>query len=937
MGEINLSRVQRLQNFGQSVWLDYIRRSLITGGELASLVEKDGLRGVTSNPTIFQKAIEGSSDYDDTIRASVLENLHLEPTALLEKIIIKDIQMAADILRPIYDKTNGSDGFVSLELSPRLARNTKASIKKALRLWKMVDRPNLMLKVPATKEGLPVIEHLISKNINVNITLIFSLSQYESVVKAYIKGLNVSSNPRKVASVASFFVSRIDTAIDKILEKIGNSKALNLKGKTAIANSKLAYKRFQDLFKGEEWDRLLEKGANVQRVLWASTSTKTPSYSDVRYVEELIGPNTVNTMPPSTLNAFRDHGRSQFSLVKDLKKAKATLKELEELGVNLDAVTNQLLEDGLKSFLASYEELLSSLESKRQLILQGHQDLHVFNIGKYQTQVNKRLKKWTSIQFLHRLWRKDPTLWFSESTSEITDRLGWLELPEVMHEPLSEYIRLTKEVQKEGIEHIVLLGMGGSSLAPHVFAEVFKSKKGYPKLIVLDSTHPSTILSVETTVDLKNTLFLVASKSGSTTETISLFKYFWRKIEAIDYKAGRYFVAITDPNTPLEELARAKKFRKIFRSPPEVGGRYSALTVFGLLPASLIGINIHEFLDKAWITSENCAFCTSPEDSISLTLAATLGELATNGIDKATFLVSPSLSKFPIWLEQLIAESTGKNGKGIIPIVDEPVTSPTNYDDDRFFIYFSLIKDNQPPLEAFVSSLENLEYPVIRITLPDKLHLSQEIFSWEIAVAGAGAILGIHPFNQPNVQMAKDLAQKMMSDPERNTSSKNSVKTVSIDDVTLLSNSLKNWLSQSRKGDYFAIQAYLPQFSEMSEKLKSLQSILLSRTRLATTVGYGPRFLHSTGQLHKGGANKGLFLQLIDEPKIKLAVPETPFTFGELIQAQAIGDYLALKQLNRRILRINLGRTPMNGLSFLYNVLKNLDFDNVDGRTRTCK
>ena len=454
-----MNPLRELQKYGQSFWLDYIRRSLITSGELHRLVEEDGLRGVTSNPTIFQKAIAGSSDYDKAITEILKTDPHVDVQDLFERLAIEDIQMAADILQPVYDETGGADGFVSLELSPDLAYNTPKTIEEARRLWKKVNRPNLMLKVPATSEGIPVIETLIAEGINVNITLMFSLSHYEAVANAYVKGIERCKEPNKVSSVASFFVSRIDSIVDKNLENIGTSEALALKGKIAIANAKTTYKRFQEIFSGERWERLAKRGARLQKPLWASTSTKNPSYSDVLYIEELIGPDTVNTVPPVTMNAFRDHGFPESRLDRGFEEAEAQLNQLKKLGIDFNEITEKLQFDGVNAFSKSYNELLSTLEEKRQAIIQGQKATRTYTLGEYQEKVKNRLKIWRDIGFNRRLWSKDPTLWFEKSVPEITDRLGWLTLPEMMHDQVEDLFSFAEEIKSEGIRNVVLLGM----------------------------------------------------------------------------------------------------------------------------------------------------------------------------------------------------------------------------------------------------------------------------------------------------------------------------------------------------------------------------------------------------------------------------------------------------------------------------------------------
>lgn len=370
-----MNPLEQLLQCGQAVWLDSISRDLIKSGQLQRLVTGDKLHGLTSNPTIFEQAIGHSDAYDNALRQLLRTNEKQTEKALFDALAIEDIRMAADVLRSVYDETHGGDGYVSLEVSPHLARDTGGSVAEAKRLWQAVERPNLMIKIPATPEGIPAIEQLISEGINVNVTLMFSLRHYEAVAHAYITGLErrdaYSPGGNKIwpVSVASFFVSRVDNVIDPMLEKIGTQEALALRGKIAIANAKLAYQRFRETFYGEPFDSWRKKGVHVQRPLWASTSTKNPAYSDVLYVEELVGPDTVNTMPLKTLEAFRDHGRTSETLRKGLAQAEADVAQLKELGIDLNAVTEKLQNDGVDSFAASYDKLLASLKKKRQEIL----------------------------------------------------------------------------------------------------------------------------------------------------------------------------------------------------------------------------------------------------------------------------------------------------------------------------------------------------------------------------------------------------------------------------------------------------------------------------------------------------------------------------------------------------------------------------------------
>ncbi|MFP4082942.1 MAG: ribulose-phosphate 3-epimerase [Candidatus Aminicenantes bacterium] len=534
-------------------------------------------------------------------------------------------------------------------------------------------------------------------------------------------------------------------------------------------------------------------------------------------------------------------------------------------------------------------------------------------LGRYQNKLEKRLNSWKRKNFMRRLWARDHTLWFSEPKPEIKDRLGWLVLPEMMQEKLDDFLFFARKVKDEGISQVVLLGMGGSSLAPEVFQKTFGRAPDYPGLKVLDSTHPQAVAAVKDNFDLSRTLFVVSSKSGTTLETLSLFRYFWNQMNQVTDAPGRHFVAVTDPHTPLVEMAQKRGFREVFLAPSDVGGRYSAFTDFGLVPASLLGMDIHRLLDRVGMAAENNAFCVPEDQASGLILGAALGELAGDR-DKLTIITSPSLADFPDWIEQLVAESTGKNGQGILPVVKEPLLSPEYYGKDRFFIFLSLEGDPTRELEEKMSALVKAGHPGVRINLRDKMDLGQEMFRWEIAVASAGSVLGVHPFNQPDVQLAKDFTQRAVEKKETYEQEDAPEPMVFTEETERLTQALANWLEKAGPDHYLAVHAYLAPRPEVTTALQDLRLALLKKNRLATTAAYGPRFLHSTGQLHKGGPNTGLFLQLVDQPGDDIAVPETDYTFARLIKAQAFGDFQALTQRKREVLRINLGRDILGGL-----------------------
>ncbi|MBI3363248.1 MAG: bifunctional transaldolase/phosoglucose isomerase, partial [Chloroflexi bacterium] len=764
-----------LQKLGQSIWYDNIRRGLLVSGELKKLIDDGEICGVTSNPSIFEKAIAGSSDYDDALHALV--DAGKRAPVILDALAIEDIRATADLLRPVYDRSNGGDGYASIEVSPLLANDTATTVSEARRIWKEIDRPNLMVKIPATPAGVPAITQAIADGLNINVTLIFSLRRYEEVTDAYLTGLEKRAAAGKpidrIASVASFFVSRVDSLIDPRLEALVREegptagKAASVLGKAAIANAKLAYAKFEEIFNSPRSAALKAKGARVQRPLWASTSTKNPAYPDVFYVEALIGPDTVDTVPPATINAYRDHGKPRPTLREGLDAAHAQLKTLAELGINMDAVTQKLEDDGVAAFSKSFESLIAVIEAKREKLLAGHVEGASASLPKgWQARIVKRLKKLDGENFAARLWAKDPTLWTDDKThhAEIRERLGWLTVPEMMESRANELVDFADEARHAGFTHAALLGMGGSSLCPEVLRESFGVAHGYLDLAILDSTDPAQVRAVEARSDPARTLYIVASKSGSTTEPNMFFAYFWDKVRAIKgEQAGENFIAITDPGTRMERVAREHHFRRVFLNPPDIGGRYSALSFFGLVPAALIGVNVAKLLDHAERMVENSAVGVAAHDSGGLWLGAIMGEAALAGRDKVTLICSKDLRTFGYWVEQLIAESTGKSGKGIVPVEGEPVGTPDQYDVDRLFVYLRLTNE----LDAEVKALADAGHPVVTLELDDLYDMGGEFFRWEVATAVAGSILRIDAFDQPNVQESKDNTVRLLGEYQK--------------------------------------------------------------------------------------------------------------------------------------------------------------------------
>jgi len=944
--------LKELLKYGQSVWLDYIRRNLITTGELKRLIDQDGLRGMTSNPSIFEKAIAGSTDYTDFLN-SLKSKTDLDAKARYELLAIRDIQDATDLMRPVYDSANRKDGFVSLEVSPYLANDTQGTIAEARRLWKAVGRDNVMIKVPGTPEGLPAIEQLVSEGMNINVTLLFAQEVYEQVAEAYISGLEKyaasGGDLSRVASVASFFISRIDTLVDSIINdklKATNDPAQqallkSILGKIAIANGKLTYQKYLKIFSGPRWEALAKKGAQTQRVLWASTSTKNPNYRDVLYVEELIGKDTVNTIPPATFDAFRDHGKLRESLTENIEAAHEIMEALPKAGINIKDVTDKLTKDGVKLFADAFDQLLAAVEKSSSNPVAPRVSRQTYTLPQDLAASVKTAKDdWRANGKVRRLWQRDAALW---TGTDEADWLGWLGITEdqlAQHENLR---KVAEDAKSGGFSSILLLGMGGSSLCPEVLRLTYGKIAGYPDLHVLDSTDPAQIKSFEDKIDVAKTLFIVSSKSGSTLEPNIFKQFFFESVkQAIgEDKAGSRFIAITDPGSKMQKVAEADKFRHIFFGLPSIGGRYSALSNFGIVPGAVMGIDSKKFLERTEEMVQACASCVPVEENPGVVLGLILGCAAKAGRDKVTIITSLGIHDLGAWLEQLIAESTGKQGKGIIPVDREAIGASEVYGNDRVFAYLRLESEPDKEQDAKVSALEKAGHPVVRISLTDTYDLGQEFFRWEIATAVAGSIIGINPFNQPDVEASKIVTRNLTNEYEKNGSLPSEKPILDDKGAKLFTDDrnaaelakaagfekslvayLKAHLSRIKAGDYFALLAYVQMNEEHEKQLQAIRYAVRDKKHVATCLGFGPRFLHSTGQAYKGGPNSGVFLQLTCDDAKDLPVPGQKYTFGIVKAAQARGDFQVLAERGRRALRVHLGADLAAGLRTLQNAIK---------------
>lgn len=927
-----MATIDELRKMGQSVWLNYIRRHLIVSAELKEFIDK-GIVGFVSNPLILPHIISGSTDYDETIKS--LSEQGKQDREIYEDIVFDDIGQLTDLLLPVYRNTQAIDGYVSVGLNPSLVFDTDGIFSEAHRVLSILDCPNVMINIPSTDEGIKAMQELIGEGINVNATNIFSLTQYQAVFDAYINGLEkmakAGGDLSKVASVASISINSLDTAIDFALEKNGHAELI---GKFAISNAKVIYKHFLENLKGGIWQGLNGQGARPQRLLWDGTEIKNPGYLDTLYMENLVGRFTVSKVLPTTIQSFLDHGKISGNIEDDCSEAYDYFEGIADLDIDINEVARQLQQESMGELSASFDRAVSAISRKRKYLDAGRQNLF-FSLGGCRKAFDTAVKEVTENRLVGRIWSHDYRVWKNDP-AEIKNRLGWLHSPEIMTGTINQITLFVQDVISDGYTHALLLGMGGSSMAPDVFQKIFGVKDGYLDLDVLDSTDPEAVIAQRDRLNPSKTLFIVSTKSGTTVETLSFFKFFYNWVVSAvgESDAGSRFIAITDSETPLANLAQRRHFRKCFINDSNIGGRYSALSYFGLVPAALIGVDIEALLDRAMSMVFNCDSCNCmPEENNNCArLGVAIAELYKTGRDKLTFIFSPEIESFSDWIEQLLAESTGKEGKGVLPVVGEAVGSHEVYDKDRVFVQIGL--EGSYTQDKEVDELERSGQPVIHLHLRDFYDIGGQFFLWEMAVAVASSYLGINPFDQPNVEASKLLAREIVTEYKEKGSLPIEKPLLRDGQITVygeeegerLEEVLNNFLGHAAPGAYVAIQAYLAPMDEVHTAIHRFRMRLRDRLRLATTFGYGPRFLHSTGQLHKGDSGKGLFIQLTVDDGEDVPIPDeeglskSSMTFGVLKTAQASGDRKALLKAGRKVLCFHFTGDLIKGINRLSEV-----------------
>jgi glucose-6-phosphate isomerase len=907
---------------------------------------KEGLAGLLYDLATLENAVEGTSVYlqmiQDLLRESSLK------TDAVSTLIHNDVKDLAQLILPSWEESDGAQGWVCVPLHP------KWGPKEALQWSLGFTIPNVMAQITSSPQGLLTARELLAHGVSLAMGPIAGPQKLKQAARACCDGLlqlsqDASRSPKtrplhRVAVAFHLPLDEIDMAVDPKLSPAGRTDLL---GRTAISCTRVLLETLRETISEGRWRKVLRKGIKPPMLLLTFSSPPLLHLNDGYYLSHIQDEGIIWALPWSALwfvLGRKVPGEPQTAQASPgLSEARDHLETLKTLGVDMEQTAEGILRSHIERLEGRFSRLLQRLgrvqEGPSKVL--GRKGLSM-DLCTHEKNVQKALERSRRESLLKRMWLRDHSIWKRDPT-EITNRLGWMRSPNTMGKFLPTLRQFADEVQGLGLSCGYLLGMGGSSLAPEVFIKTFGTKEGSPAMGVLDTTDPFTVQEASRRIELSEGLFIVSTKSGTTVETISLFKYFYNRLFEAEGGpgAGRHFAAITDPGSPLAAQAHDLSFLHIFLNDPEVGGRYSALSYFGLVMASLIGMDLEALLHSAQAMWANCHLCNCPVrgDNSGVWLGCALGELALRGRDKLTLHASESLSPMLPWIEQLIAESTGKESKGILPVIGEDIMPSDAYAPDRVFVSLRLRGEGVP--EDFLEDMASAGHPVIHIELDDLYSIGGEFFRWELATAVAAWRLGINPFDQPNVESAKRRAKEALSAKMEGREMPQPRPTLRDGDImafchppTLASgrNNVPGLLEALLKtaqipGSYVAIQAYLPPGAEMDSLLGGLRGWIRAGYPLATTVGYGPRFLHSTGQLHKGDAGRGLFIQITYEPPVDIPIPSAPgqkgssVTFGDLLKAQALGDFSALKDAKRRIVRLHLPHDPLRGMRELLEML----------------
>ncbi|MCC6973795.1 MAG: bifunctional transaldolase/phosoglucose isomerase [Anaerolineae bacterium] len=932
-----------------SIWYNHLSRDLIRSGELAQLITSGRLAGLRLNLALLERAIGEGDSYDEEL---VNTGEHDSDLAL-ESLLIADVRAAADLLRPIYEESGGQKGFVCLDLSPLRADRPEIAVSEAKRLYASADRPNLMIEMIGKQTHLTAIEESLYAGVNVCISAVFSIRDYVQVAECYLRALERrlynGQSVKGLVSIVQFDLSRVDAFVDKQLANnlrsaqgrgdLARVSANNvLIGTVGIANARRIYERFRELFHGDRFKRLQEAGALPQRLVWAEAEPNLLNLSSTAYLDALCTADTLVMASSATLGEYLQYTHSHEFPPTDFNAVLDTLRRAEEVGIDLEMINRRLQGDYEELLIDTFRKLITRLEGKRKTLLSGFIKRQALVLGVYQNAVETTLKQLRRQLSITRMWAKDTTLW-TESAEQgeiIRQRLGWLTLPTDGRIERARLQTLREESRLKQWAHVVLLGMGGSSLAAEVIWRVLGRQPGYPELLLLDTTDPAAIQRVRDQIDLRRSVFIAASKSGTTLETQCLQRYFIAQLEKSGLTPGDHFIAITDPGSKLEQQSRSLGFRHVFLNPGDMPGRYAALSYFGLVPAALCGLNFERILQAGVEMQSACSSGVMGNNHPGLWLGTVMGVMAEHGRDKLSFLTSPEIAALPVWIEQLVAESLGKDGESVIPVVSTDPGMPHDYNDDRLFVYLRLDNGRDNP-DDVAQMLREAGHPLVTLALRDKYDVGAEFFRWAFAAATAAMVLEVNPFDEPNVGETKNNTAWQLENFQHTGALPAERPSFAEDGVSLftdehtaelltavaqqrayqgspLTDALATFLTFARSGDYVAIMAFLDPSEVMNAHLETIQRRARHVLKRAVTIGFGPRFLHITGQMHKGGAPHGVFLQITAADQVQVPIPSEPYDFSILKQAQANGDLTALLSRGLRVARLDLGDNPVQGL-----------------------
>jgi len=959
---------------GQSVWLDFVSRPFLRQDGLSQLIERDGVSGLTTNPNTFERAIAYGNDYDESLR-EILNHDPVDAAALYERLAAQDIRTAADVLRPVHDRTAARDGFVSFEVAPLLAFDSDGTLREARRMLRAIGRPNLMLKIPGTDAGFDAMRSLVAEGTNVNLTLLFSAAAYRSAANAWMDGLEqrlAAGKPvARIAGVASFFLSRIDRKADDWIDEhlasadveIGIPDAArleqlsSLRGCLAIASARTAWEAYCEILASDRWQRLAAAGAQPLRLLWASTGIKDATYSETKYVDALIGPGTVCSMPPATLEAARIRRNAAPALASGIDEAHAALALAQQIGMPFDQMMVSLVSEGLEKFDQAYVNLLNALSTRRAAILCERQNAIHFSLpARLDQAVGRTLLEVEQERLLARLWRSDVTPWIGASSS---GSFGWLAAAAGSRIDILAIERFAEALREDDIRQVVILGVGGASLGAEALAAVLGTapSAAVRELFVLDSCDPDEILGLSNRLDFAHALFVVASKSGTTLETTLLHTYFYEQVsERLGVAAAaRHFAVIAHGGTPLHNLAQERGYRASFEGDPQIGGAFSVLSSFGIVALAALGHDVVAFFDALAPMTYACAERVPAMSNPAGRLGVALAEAGRAGVDKVVILAPESLRGFGPWLSHLLSVATGKNGHGLIPILNESLDDAAWYDGqygrDRLFVHLALDDDaaaregsieqaQAHQVEAQVQRLTAAGHAVISLHLASRLQIGQEFFRWQVAAALASGLLDVDPFAQPDVSAGAVRVAGWMASATAPASilrtfgpvcqisqpagSSHSGFRISLSGVAASMQPSeefgKDWRifwNAARPGDYAALLTFAARNAPQTRALQQLAGAIRQRCRIATLAGFGPRYLHSVGQLFKGGPDIGMFVVITRQPEQDIEVADCILSLGQVEQLQALADIEQLRARGRRCLHLDIEGDLMAALDYL--------------------